>query len=296
MRASSVGAMLVQQIPPSLLRKLAQWQFSSPFARRVIRLASSVIRRRDVTIRHGLGAGLKFNTGNANPGYALGTSEPLIQSLLQKIVAPGDVFYDIGANVGFFAILAAKLVGPHGRVYAFEPLPANAASLQHNVVLNGFTNVTVFETAISSADGEGELLLGSEPTQGRLAASVAPGDAPAETITIPISSLDQLIVRHDLKQPDLVKIDIEGAEVDAIAGMRRTLAECRPLVLCEMHGTNQRLASLFKDLGYWSVVVERPELDLADAHWNAHVLAGPCGKEDFQTLIRNGVAISTIGN
>src|ERR687893_362807 len=97
---------ILDRLPPGTLRRLGTWQFSGPLARRIVGWGSRWVRNRDRTIRHGVGAGLRFNTGDANPGYALGTTEPLIQEALASCLGPGDVFYDVGANVGFFTVLA----------------------------------------------------------------------------------------------------------------------------------------------------------------------------------------------
>ena len=123
------------------------------------RLASAGLRQRDVEVRNGVAKGLKFNTGESCPELALGTYEVPIQNIFTQHLKAGDVFYDIGANVGFFTIIAAKLVGDMGKVYAFEPGQGNASSIRHNAQLNNFTHVEVIEKAVSHSSGEGQLLL-----------------------------------------------------------------------------------------------------------------------------------------
>ncbi len=76
-----------------------------------------------------------------------------------QYLKPGDIFYDIGANVGFFTVVAAKLVGASGKVYAFEPEAVNAATLRHNAQINKFAHVTAIEKAVSRTTGQAELLL-----------------------------------------------------------------------------------------------------------------------------------------
>lgn len=89
------------------------------------------MQKSDTTISHGIGAGLLFNSSGAFPSRALGTVETEVQDALAELLRPGDVFYDVGANVGYFTIIAARLVGPEGRVVAVEPQPEAVKRLQH---------------------------------------------------------------------------------------------------------------------------------------------------------------------
>src|SRR5215813_2618674 len=86
-----------------------------------------------VTIRAGIGRGLRMDLSRASAWYAPGTNELPVQEVLAKWLSPGGVFYDVGANAGFFSLIASRLVGERGRVVAFEPSPAVAASLKRNV-------------------------------------------------------------------------------------------------------------------------------------------------------------------
>src|SRR5437868_2582656 len=97
-----VLARIVAFLPPRLLRAVGAWQWTGPLARRLVGASSAWLRRQDVVISHGVAAGLRFNAAGANPGYALGTSEPLVQQEVARLVCAGDVVYDIGSNVGFF--------------------------------------------------------------------------------------------------------------------------------------------------------------------------------------------------
>ncbi len=85
----------------------------------------------------------------------LGTFEPVEQRRFVDFVRPGMTVYDLGANVGFYSLLASRLVGPTGRVIAVEPLPRNIAYLQRHVVANAATNVTIVQGAVSDAPGIG---------------------------------------------------------------------------------------------------------------------------------------------
>jgi FkbM family methyltransferase len=261
-------------LPAGALRKVAQWQFESPLVRRALRQAVRLLRNRDVTIRYGVGAGLRFNAAGSNPGYALGTTEPRVQDALGGFLRPGGVMYDIGANVGFYAVLGAHVVGREGQVYAFEPLPESAAALRRNASLNGFHNLRVFEMAASSANGEGQLLLAPESTWARLSSVGARPDTNG-SLPVQLVAIDQLIAKESLRLPDLLKIDVEGAEIDVLEGLRVTLAECRPAVICEMHGKNADFGALMRSLDYEVKSIEEGDRPIEDCYWNTHAVATP---------------------
>ncbi len=121
--------------------------------------ARRVTPNRDMTMLAGIGVGLHFNAAQSNPTYSVGINEWPVQKWLAANLHSGDVVYDVGANVGFFTVLAARLVGTEGHVVAFEPVPDNAAAVRHNVALNKMTQVTVLQQAVSDDVGEGKLLL-----------------------------------------------------------------------------------------------------------------------------------------
>jgi FkbM family methyltransferase len=257
-----------------VLRRVGRWQWAGRFQQRFVQSASQWLRHQDVTIQHGLGAGLRFNAGGANPGYALGTSEPIVQDVLGQLLRPGQVVWDVGANVGFYTVIAAHAVGPTGQVVAFEPLPSNVDALRHNLALNGFARVTVVPCAAAAASGDLTLTLGDEPTW---AHTGGPADAPG-AITVPALSLDDAAQRHALADPDLVKIDVEGAECDVIAGMRGIIARHPPVILCEMHGKNATFVAALTAHGYRMRALES-DLPVERAPWDVHVLAEPASRE-----------------
>jgi len=179
------------------------------------------------TIRHGIGAGLRFDAAGGYPGYLLGTSEPREQDLLAQHLRPGGVFYDLGANIGFYSTIAARLVHPGGMVYAFEPHRPSAASAARNAAINDFVNVTVVDAAVGSADGRMTLSLD--------AASAKHGLNQGLGVDVAVVAIDQWIRRTDARPPTFVMIDVEGAEMRALDGMLSTLAEHRPTICCEVH-------------------------------------------------------------
>lgn len=221
---------LVKLLPTQLLGGLQRSLPSNSFVNNLMRLSVS---DRDVEIVEGIGAGLKFNGGLGNADFALGKYEFPLQQTLASHLKPGGVFYDIGANIGFFSIIGAKLVGDTGKVYAFEPVPDNAAKIRHNARLNNFSQITVIEKAVSGSTGKGELLLTRNIGGHTLTSADRPPDVQS-SMTVDLVSIDDLIARGELTPPTLVKVDVEGAELDVLQGMRQTLAQYQPLVVYEI--------------------------------------------------------------
>lgn len=269
---SRLAAAAAQRLPARAIRWLGRRQFAGPLSRRLIGRASESLRHVDVTIAHGAGAGLRFNAGGANPGYALGTSEPIVQETLARVLNPGAVFYDIGANVGFYSVLAARLVGPEGRVVAYEPLPENVRALERNIELNQFENVTVRPCAVSANDGRGSLQLAPEQTWARLESAGERADA-LGSVEVTLVAIDSELA-GGLPAPDVVKLDVEGAEVDVLDGMAETIRSARPIVLAEMHGRNRQVGERLRAAGYRLETLDADE-PLDEAPWWVHVLAIP---------------------
>jgi FkbM family methyltransferase len=223
-------------------------------------------------IRSGEAAGLLLDPGGSRPGYVLGTNERATQEFIAAHLQPGGTFYDVGANVGFFTLLGARLVGPGGRVYAYEPLPRTAALLRANAGRNGFEHVEVVEAAVAAREGEAELALGSSDQDPHLAHGR--GEA---TVTVAVVTLDGELARGR-RPPTLVKIDAEGAESEVLAGMESVLTAHRPVVVCEIHQSlhlrEHPVAARLRELGYrLSWLEEGVEKD--EPYWAPHLAAVP---------------------
>lgn len=243
------------------------------------RLVSRWAQNRNVRITTGVAAGLRFNAAASNPAYALGTNELPVQKLLAQHLSHGDVFYDIGANVGFFTIIGANLVGPAGRVYAFEPVPENARSVNYNASLNDFRQVTVLRKAVSDEDGSGELLLARYSGGSALATVNTPPPDLKKVISVEVITIDTLIGRLEISPPNVIKIDVEGAEISVLRGMSRTLADFRPLIIYEIDDENEDsfihkqevCAAFLQDSGYEITQIEDSyqEIDWLVGHFIA---------------------------
>jgi FkbM family methyltransferase len=249
----------------SPLAGLRRWPVVGP----CLRWASGKMVPRDslawVQIQKGPAAGLWMRLNPRTGGNAFaGGGEPEVQRALQDYLRPAMTFYDIGANIGFFSLLAARLVGPTGRVTSFEADPEVAARLREHIARNNFSQVTVVEKAVWSGQQAVPFLRtdpGVSPDRG-LGHVVS--TASAGTIEVEGVSLDDYIAAYPA--PDFLKCDVEGAELEVFRGAHRLLREKRPGILCEMHSDENRriLVEEFSRLGY---VCKAPD--------ETHVLALP---------------------
>jgi FkbM family methyltransferase len=143
----------------------------------------------------------------------------------------GQTVLDVGAHVGQYTLLASGIVGPAGRVIAFEPHPVLSRVLRRNVARAGCRNVTVLPVALGRAPGPGTLVL--HPPDNFGGSSLRPDDASAQHARAPVkvTTLDEALDRLGGPPVDLAKLDVEGAELDVIDGARGTLAANPGIVL-----------------------------------------------------------------
>jgi FkbM family methyltransferase len=153
---------------------------------------------------------------------ALGVYETFEMELFRDILTEGMTVLDIGANIGIYSVIAAKHVGQTGKVLACEPEPVNFSILKHNIEQNGFTNVVAYDRAIADKEGTMELHL-SKTNKGHH--SLVGGDSNdfSSFISVPVITGDMLLAEAHIEKIDVMKIDIEGAEPLALAGLEKTL-------------------------------------------------------------------------
>ena len=148
-----------------------------------------------------------------------GVVEPFETELVKKGIKEGDVVLDIGANIGYYTLIFAKLVGEEGKVFAFEPEPENFALLKKNVEINGYKNVILVQKAVSNKTGRTKLYLCEESAGDHRIYDWLDG---RQSIEIEVIRLDDYFKDYDGKI-DFIKIDIQGAESEAIQGMSNLL-------------------------------------------------------------------------
>ena len=181
-----------------------------------------------IPILSGISRGKKWIVGSADHGAWLGTYESMKQDAFVRFVHKDMIVYDIGAHVGVYTLLSSILVGDDGRVIAFEPLPDNLAYLHKHIEVNDLSNVHVIEAAISDMIGFSKFAMGSSSTSGRL-------DATGE-LTVKTFTLDDVVLRKKLPLPEVIKIDIEGAEARALRGAINVLSKASPVIFLATHG------------------------------------------------------------
>lgn len=237
-----------------------------------------LLLRGDLRVLGGIGVGLRLQGSSFAPwgaqAYAVltGTHEVQVQEALRRSVGAGDVVWDVGANIGALSLVAARVVGPAGRVIAIEPHAGCAAAIRASAASNGLGWLEVREVAATGRSGDVELIAVDDSLWTRLA-SVGEHELQTGRRVVAGCALDDL----DAPAPALVKIDVEGAELEVLAGMGRLLAEAQPVVLCEMHGLNREFCAAMTQSGYVVVNLDGPE-PVAEAGVNVHALCVPRGR------------------
>jgi FkbM family methyltransferase len=195
-----------------------------------------LLRNRVYTVRNGLAKGLLRRGGLGFLPFKPLSAEHAF--LLGQDFA-GRTVYDIGGWEGVFSMFFARAVGPAGRVVTFEPNPENRETIAENLRINGFSNVTLLPVALGRQPGEATLAVRAhESGTGSLHEGLKsrilkePG-----TLEVPVSvdTLDRQVEANRLPPPDFVKIDVEGMELDVLAGMEETLRRHKPRLFIEIH-------------------------------------------------------------
>jgi len=204
-----------------------------------------------VQVQHGAAEGLWLHL-NPRTGrtYFEGRGEPEIQEVLRQHLRQGMTFFDIGANIGLFSMIAARLVGAQGRVVAFEADPEIAGRLREHVARNAFSWVQVEEKAVWSEATTVHFARTDPETSPDRGLGHVVGAGGAGTIEVRAVSLDEFAQTNAV--PDFLKCDVEGAEDAVFRGAARLLREKRPGIVCEMHSAenHRTLVAMFEGLGY----------------------------------------------
>lgn len=159
--------------------------------------------------------------------------EPAKCAFLSECCVPGGVALDIGAHIGLFSVFMARLVGPSGRVFSFEPTPFTRDVLHETVRLNGCEGIVqVRPEAVSSTSGSATFY--DTGDQASNANSLVPGGRARALLPVETVSVDDFAAARDLTVQCL-KIDVEGAELEVLRGASRTIRVCRPAIVFELH-------------------------------------------------------------
>ena len=176
----------------------------------------------------------------------LGIYYPNVQEMLKKKLFPGAIFYDLGANNGFFSLFGSLFVGNSGKVFAFEPFKENVETISKLVDTNSITNCTILDSAVSDNNGVGMLYFLDNTATPTFQKGFSDDSVKVKTIT-----LDQFITNHPY--PDVIKVNVEGAEAMVLDGSTKLLEEHKNLVwIIEIHDFENEIKckNIFEKNGY----------------------------------------------
>jgi FkbM family methyltransferase len=252
-----------------LVRFLYQWQLLHKVVRRARACAAKLLlpkRPAWVQVESGPARGVWLHLNLRNEvAYWLGRYDATTQALLMKFCLPGCVFYDIGANLGFFSFGVANLTWPTGKVIAFEPAPENCARFKEMRTRNNLQDrIELVEAAAWSYTSTGVPFKRGVPRTahgGVLADGVSPVLAEGDTLLVPAVSLDDFL-HQGRPAPDVLKIDVEGGECEVLKGAAEVFCRTKPTLICEVHREQaaQWIADWLAQRGYsleWHIPEER---------------------------------------
>jgi FkbM family methyltransferase len=246
----AVLRMLLPKAPQELAERVAlQWGYRFRPRPRIVRLRS----------------GMRFNFERVDHiplllHYA-GTFEPQVIALLGKLVKPGDIVLDVGANIGFHTLEAWRAVGSQGRVISIEASSDHADAVKRNLELNRLPTRDVHNIAVGDYEGEVKLGLPAGGNQGMFGINAGDGEA----FSVPMKRIDDVI---DVPRLALIKMDIEGSELGALRGAEQTIRKYKPAILMELNdealkrcgASSYDVVSFLRMLGYGGSVIGRKGL------------------------------------
>jgi FkbM family methyltransferase len=230
-------------------------------ARRVLRkiqLAISPEKLATFTLADGLRFTCKLSSSTGRM-LTQGGIEETERNFVKQTLRSGDTFFDIGANYGLFTLMAAKKVGPTGRVFAFEPSIREAEVLERNVVQNNLSNVTIVRSALSDKAGSEKFAVARDGGLNSLAKTEHPEQIIQSWHTVSVTTLDEFVSKNSIPKIDVMKIDVEGAELKVLIGGRTVFGVPNaPTVLCEFcdmtaagfQSSGRALYQAFAEYGY----------------------------------------------
>lgn len=227
----------------------------STFLRRLVRAPFKLLPRDTVApILHGPLRGQKWIISSHRYVCWVGSYESYIQSLLAKQVLQGGVFYDVGANVGFYSLLAASVLKAKS-IFSFEPLPANVFYLRRHLDLNRVRNAHVHEVAVSDHVGNSFFREELTRSMGSLQES--------GTLLVSTTTLDALLQQQCIAPPDCIKMDIEGAEFGALNGAKQCFSRYKPQLMLATHGkqVHEGCCRLLQSWNYTLQLIDEPSED-----------------------------------
>jgi FkbM family methyltransferase len=182
--------------------------------------------------------------------------EPLTTRIISNEVKEGMVCFDIGSNIGYYALLESNLVKENGKIFAFEPSPVNFSAFLSNVELNECKNIMMFNFAMGKKNEELEFIISRESNWSKIRNENDLITSQTEVVNVPVKTLDSFCEENKIEKIDLVRLDVEGHERKIIEGALTTLRKFHPKLMVEIHkmylGTHETREILIelKKIGY----------------------------------------------
>ena len=262
-----------------------RWLYRVPVLSKLVRRSLNAAAPKgmsEVEIAAGILRGMRMTLDlQTEKDYWLGTYEPDLQEAAQQFIQPGMTVYDVGANIGYISLIAARLTGDSGRVYSFEALPKNIERLKGNVQLNHLEGrVRVIHAAVTDSTGEAVFLAHESGAMGKALGSAGRETQYAAELRVPAVALDDFVYKEGNLPPQVVKLDIEGGEGMALRGIRRILKEVHPILMIELHGQEaaRQVWEILDGAGYRIHTMSRgmPKVNsLDELDWKAYIVAKP---------------------
>ena len=188
---------------------------------------------------------MRWIAGSSAHGCWLGHYEQDKQALVRRLVKPGMKVFDIGANAGFYTLAFSRLVGEAGHVWAFEPFAGNASNLMRHLAMNEVANATLVQAAVSAQAGVTGFKTDFSDSEWKLTGEVG-------NYLVPTVALDPLVEDGTLPVPDVIKMDVEGAEARVLEGAKHLLQLRRTSLVIALHGDEplRQCLSLLKQAEY----------------------------------------------
>lgn len=214
-----------------------------------------------VELHHAAGFSIAAPKGAAGALiYYLGSSEPESTAFVTGFLKRGMVFFDVGAHIGEYSVLAGSRIGEAGSVHAFEAQPSTAALLRRNCAVNHLDNATINCCAVADEEGEVEFDIASEPSMSAISTSEPGSSRNLGRIRVPATTLDAYCARRRI-WPHLLKIDVEGAEYQVLKGAVQLLSrpspdapavlfECLPWTYARFGYSPEIVTEFLRSLGY----------------------------------------------
>lgn len=207
----------------------------------IMPILQALFENRIYTINNGLSKGLKRRGGLGFFPQVTGLTKE--ENFLMSLELKEKTVYDVGGYIGITTMFFARAVGARGKVVTFEPNPDNFYKIEENIRLNKFSNVKVINLALGKQRDKAQLIVDNDDDSGtgQIQGKTLSGkehDMHLTIMDVEIDYLDDVIISHHLPIPFLIKIDVEGFEMDVLLGMRETIINHKPQLFIEIHGSD----------------------------------------------------------